>query len=69
MLRDKQEAKFRGVMSVQNTHLIPAFLLCVIFISYINKCIFVIYMILGLLCTIGKYGGFQKLCGDLKKKK
>ena len=24
---------------------------------------------LGLLCITGEYGGFRKLCGDMKKKK
>ena len=26
-------------------------------------------LFLGLLCIIGEYGGFRKLCGDVKKKK
>ena len=37
MLRDKQDVKFGGVMSAQNTHVIPAFLLCFCSISYINN--------------------------------
>ena len=69
MLGDKKEAKFRGVMSVQNTHVIPVSLLCFSSILYINKCISALYLILGLLCITGEYGGFRKLLGDMKKKK
>ena len=37
LLGDKQEAKFGGEMSVQNTHVIPASLLRFSSILYINK--------------------------------
>ena len=47
LLGDKQEAKFGGVMSVQNTHVIPASLLRFSSILYINKCIIALYLIFG----------------------
>ena len=47
LLEDKQEAKFEGVMSVQNTHVIPASLLRFSYILYNNKCIIARYMIFG----------------------
>ena len=47
LLRDKQEAKFGGVMSVQNTHVITASLLHFSYILYINKCIITLYLIFG----------------------
>ena len=57
------------LMSVQNTHVIPTSLLRFSSILYINKCIIARYMIFGSLCIIGEYGGFQKLFGNVKKKK
>ena len=47
MLGDKQEAKFGGVTSVQNTHVILVSLLRFSSILYINKCIFSLYLIFG----------------------
>ena len=47
LLGDKQEAKFGGVMSVQNIHVISAYLLCFSSILYINKSIIALYMIFG----------------------
>ena len=57
------------MISVQNTHVIPASLLRFRSILYMNKCIIALYLILGLFCITGEYGGFRKLCGDVKKKK
>ena len=47
LLRDKQEAKFGGVMSVKNTHVIPASLLRFSSILYIHKCIIALFLIFG----------------------
>ena len=55
-------------MSVQNTDVIPAPLLYFSSILYINKGIIAPYLIFGSLCITGEYDGFQKLCGDMKKK-
>ena len=52
MLGDKKEAKFGGVMSVQNIHVIFVSLLCFSSISYINKCIIALYMIFGFFCAL-----------------
>ena len=68
MLEDKQEAKFGGVMSAQNTHHIPA---CEhVFGSFylVISVVIVIYMILGFLCVSGEKGGIWRLCRDLKRR-
>ena len=67
MLGDKQETKFRGVMSAQNTHHIPAF--DHIFDSFhlVISALIVVYPILGFLCILGEKGGTWRLCGDVKK--
>ena len=68
MLEDKQEAKFGGVMSAQNTHHIPA---CEhVFSSFylVISVVIVIYMILGFLCVSGEKGGIWRLCRDLKRR-
>ena len=69
MLKDKQEAKFGGVMSVQNTHVIPASLLRFSSIYTLISALLPYILFLGILCITSEYGGFQKLCGDAKKKK
>ena len=68
MLGDKQEAKFGGVMSAQNTHHIPT--LDRVFGSFhlVISVFIVVYLILCFLCISGKKYGIWKLCGDLKKK-
>ena len=67
MLGDKQEAKFGGVMSAQNTHHIPVF--DHIFSSFhlVINVFIVVYLILGFLCISGEKGGIWRLCGDVKK--
>ena len=65
----EDEILLREVMSVQNIDVIPTSLLRFSSILYINKYIIAIFLILGLLCIIGEYGGFWKLCGDMKKNK
>ena len=67
MLEDKQEAKFGGVMSVQNTHHIPAF--DGVFDSFylVISAFIVLYLILGFSCISSEKGGIWKLCGDLKE--
>ena len=68
MLRDKQEAKFGGVMSTQNTHHMPA---CEhIFGSFhlVISAVIVVYLILSFLCISGEKGGIRRLCGDLKRR-
>ena len=68
MLRDKQEAKFGGVMSPQNTHHLPA---CEhVFGSFhlIISVVIIVYLILGFLCISGEKGGIWRLCGDLKRR-
>ena len=68
MLGDKQEAKFGGVMSVQNTHHIRV---CEhVFGSFhlVISAAIVVYIILGFLCILGEKGGIRRLCGDLKRR-
>ena len=67
MLGDKQEAKFRGVMSAQNTHHIPAFDHVFDSFHLVISAFIVVYLILNILCISGEKGGIWKLCGDLKK--
>ena len=67
MLGYKQDAKFGGVMSAQNTHHIPAF--DHIFGSFhlVIRALIVVYLILRFLCISGEKGGTWKLCGDVMK--
>ena len=68
LLRDKQEAKFGGVMSAQNTHHMPA---CEhVFGSFhlVISVVIVVYLILNLLCISSEKGGIWRLCGDLKRR-
>ena len=64
MLGDKQEAKFGGVMSAQNTHHIIA---CEhVFSSFhlVISAIIVMYLILDFLCISGEnaaFGGFVEI--------
>ena len=67
MLRDKQEAKFGGVMSAQNTDHIPV--VYHVFGSFhtLISVFIALYLILGFLCILGENGGIWRLCGGLKK--
>ena len=67
MLGDKQEAKFGGVMSTQNTHHIPAFDHVFDSFHLVISVFIIVYLILGFLCISGEKCGIWKLCGDLKK--
>ena len=51
---DKEEAKFGGVMSAQNTHDIPAFYHIFISFHVVISVIIALYLILGFLCTSGE---------------
>ena len=64
---DKQESKFEGVMSAQNTHHIPAFdhVFCSFYL--VISAFIALYLILGFSCISGEKGSIWKLCGDLKK--
>ena len=57
MLGDKQEAKFRGVMSAQNTYDIPAFYHVFISFHIVISVVIALYMILSFLCTLGEESG------------
>ena len=67
MLRDKQEAKFRGVMSTQNTHHILVFGRVFSSFHLVIIAFTVIYLILGFLCISGEKGCIWKLCEDWKE--
>ena len=67
MLGDKQEAKFGGVMSAQNTHHIPAFDHVFGLFHLVISVFIVVYLILGFLCISGEKCCIWKLCGDFKK--
>ena len=67
MLGDKQEAKFGGVMSAQNTHHILVFDHVFGSFHLVISVLIVVYMILGFLCISGEKGGIWRLCGDMKK--
>ena len=68
MLGDKQDAKFGGVMSAQNTHHIPAFYHVFGSFHIVISVFTALYLILGFLCISSEKGGIWRLCGDLKKK-
>ena len=54
MLGDKQEAKFRVVMSVQNSHDIPPFYYVFVPFLIVISVVISLYMIFGSLCTTGE---------------
>ena len=62
LIGDKQEAKFRGVMSAQNTHHIPAFYRFFDSCHLVISAFIVIYLILSFLCISREKGGIWKLC-------
>ena len=64
---DKQEAKFGGVISAQNTHHIPAFICVFGSFHLIISAFIIVYLILDFLCISDEKCGIWKLCGDLKK--
>ena len=65
---DKQEAKFGGVMSAQNTHHILAFDHVFGLFHLVISAFIVVYLILVFFLYISsENGGIWKLCGDLKK--
>ena len=66
MLKDKQEAKFGGVMSAQKIHHILAF--DHVFGSFylVISAFIVVYLILSFLCISGEKCDIWKLCGDLQ---
>ena len=55
-LGDKQEAKFRGVMSAQNTRHIPTFDHVFGLFHLVISALIVVYLILGFLCILGEKG-------------
>ena len=67
MLEEKQEAQFRGVMSAQNTHHIPAFDRVFGSFHLVISVFIFLFMIINILCISGEKGSIKKLCGDLKK--
>ena len=67
MLEDKQEAKFRVVMSAQKTHHLPVFDRVFVSFHLVISAFIVVYLILTFLCIPGEKGGIWKLYGDLKK--
>ena len=67
MLGDKQEAKFGGVMSAQNTHDIPVFYHVFVSFHIVISVVIALYLILGLLCTSSEKDDIWRLYGDLKK--
>ena len=69
MIGDKQEAKFGGVMCVQNCHVIPRLYFNLVLFYILISALLPYISFLGLLCITGEYGDFQKLCRDVKKKK
>ena len=56
-LGDKQEAKFGGVMSAQNTHHIPAFYHVFGSFHLVISVLIALYLILDFLCISGEKGG------------
>ena len=64
---DKQEAKFGGVMSAQNTHHIPVFDHVFGSFHLVISVFIVIYLILSFLCISSENGSIWRLCGHVKK--
>ena len=54
LVGDKQEAKFRGVMSAQNTHDILVFYHVFVSFHIVISVVITLYMIFGFLCTSGE---------------
>ena len=67
MLEDKQEAKFRGVMSAQNTHHIPTIKHAFWSFHTLISVFIALYLIIGFLCISGENDGVWKLCEGLKE--
>ena len=67
MLGDKQETKFRGVMSAQNTHHIPVVYHVFGLFHTLISVFITLYLILGFLCIIGENDNIWRLCEGLKK--
>ena len=55
------------MMSVQNTHDIPAFYYVFVPFHIEISVVIALYLIFCFLCTTSEEGGIWKLCGDLKK--
>ena len=58
MLGDKKEAKFGGVMSAQNTHILPAFYHIFGSFHIIISVVIAQYLILDFLCISGENVAF-----------
>ena len=67
LLGDKQEVKFGGVMSAQNTHHIPVFYHVFGSFQLVISVFIALYLILGFSCISGEKCGIWRLCGDLNK--
>ena len=68
MLGDKQEAKFGGVMSAQNTHHIPVCEHVFGSFNLVISAVIVAYLILDFLSISGEKCGIWRLCGYLKRR-
>ena len=66
MLGGKQEAKFGGVMSAQNTNHILVFYHIFSSFNLAISVLIALYLILGFFCILGDKFGIWRLCGDLR---